>query len=138
MRAMKWSIVVYAVLCLGGLTRGADLLDRTLDAICMAESRGGQDTRDGDGGRAIGPYQIHKIMVDDCNRIVGTKRWTYADRRSRAKSKEMCRTYLLHYWPKGTQEQWARGWNGGPGGPQKRATLSYWAKVREILTDTEE
>ena len=105
---------------------------RTWKAVTWVESRG--DPRAiNRAENAVGIAQIRPIMVEECNRIAGYPRWTCNDRLDPAKSLEMFQTYCLHYWPRGTPEQWARGWNGGPRGPQKKATLPYWAKVRAAL-----
>lgn len=48
----------------------------------------------GDGGKAIGPLQIWKIMVRQVNNIVGYNRYTYEDRHCLKKSKEMCTIFL--------------------------------------------
>ena len=110
-----------------------DLL-RTWKAVCWVESRG--DPRAVNlAESAVGIAQIRRIMVDDCNRIAGRCKWTYNDRLAPAKSLEMFRTYSLHYWPTGGPEQWARGWNGGPRGPEKAATAVYWSKVQAHLDD---
>ena len=50
----------------------------------------------GDGGRAVGVLQIWPIMVDECNRIAGEKRWTYVDRHSKVQSVQMCAVYMNH------------------------------------------
>lgn len=105
-------------------------LVKTLLAVAMVES-GGDPCAIGDGGRAVGILQIHPIMVADVNRIVGQQqRYTLADRRDVRKSVEMFVVYCLHYWPEGGPEQWARGWNGGPDGPQQSETGGYWRKVK--------
>jgi len=70
--------------------------DRLLDAIRQVESGGGKFTV-GDNGKAKGPYQLWTIYVDDVNRILGKKVYTYADRDSETKSREMVRTVLKHY-----------------------------------------
>lgn len=101
-------------------------------AIVEVESRG--DPRAiGDNGMAIGLFQIWPIMVKDCNRIVGEARWTDEDRWDLEASRDMFRCYTQHYWPNGTDREWATGWNGGPKGPTKAATLPYWQKVQKEL-----
>jgi len=104
-------------------------------AICTVESAG-DAAAIGDFGSAVGIAQIWKIMVDDCNRIIGHTRWTYADRLSPAKSREMFDAYLGHYARGRTDEQKARAWNGGPRGHEKAATLPYWRKVEAVLQQT--
>lgn len=104
-------------------------LARTWKAVCIVESNGQTDAV-GDNGAALGIAQIHKICVDDCNRIKGRNEWSYNDRLDPHKSFLMFQTYVLHYFPNGGPEQWARCWNGGPRGPYKSSTLKYWEKVQ--------
>lgn len=106
----------------------ADALAKTVLAVALVES-GGDPCAIGDGGQAVGILQIHPIMVADVNRIIGERRYTLADRRDVRKSVEMFVLYVLHYWPDGGPEQWARGWNGGPDGPEQSETKGYWRKV---------
>lgn len=101
-------------------------------AICAVES-GCKADAIGDGGNAVGIAQIWPICVDDVNRICGTPRFTYADRLDPEKSRQMFWLYVKHYYPKGTWEQWARCWNGGPKGPTKPATVKYWTKIKGVL-----
>ena len=124
------SILLYAFLSSVN-SRELQLL-HTWHAVCWVESRG--DPRAvGDGGAALGIGQIHRIMVDDCNRILGRRRWSYADRLCPVKSFAMFRVYCQHYYPSGGPEQWSRAWNGGPDGPGQDCTLGYWRKVRAEL-----
>jgi uncharacterized protein (DUF2267 family) len=46
---------------------------------------------------SAGPMGIKKIFVDDVNRIIGYKRYTYTDRYNRDKAFAMTRTYLRYY-----------------------------------------
>jgi len=101
-------------------------------AICTVESRN-NPVAVGDGGKAVGIAQIHKCLVDDVNRIMGRKLYVYSDRLNPVKCKAMYLIYIHHYYPKGTLEQWARCWNGGPKGPNKQATVSYWQKVQRVI-----
>jgi hypothetical protein len=101
-------------------------------AICQVESGGnafGVNRRED----AIGIAQIRRMYVDDCNRIVGYKRWSYTDRYCPQKSREMFDCYVRYYAPKGTLQDWARIHNGGPNGARKSATLGYWQKIRREL-----
>jgi len=100
----------------------------TFRAICVIESHGHADAV-GDKGAAVGIAQIHKILVDDVNRIQSRKHFFYIDRLSPKESYEMFRIYVNHYAPNGGPEQWARIWNGGPRGAEKSSTLRYWEKV---------
>ena len=106
--------------------------EKLIDALVHVESRG-EVHAVGDNGRAVGPLQIHKEVVDDVNNAYGTN-YTYADRKSIDKSREICRKYLLlHGGHKASNEKYARIWNGGPGGHKKRRTRKYWAKVKRRL-----
>ncbi|OHB66813.1 MAG: hypothetical protein A2Y77_14750 [Planctomycetes bacterium RBG_13_62_9] len=113
-------------------------LEHTYLAVRLVESSGGQDTRSGDGGRAVGELQIHPAYVKDVNMILARKgsllRYTLEDRKDRAKARRMFLEYVT-YWPMvygypQTPESWARTHNGGPRGPEKSSTVDYWDKVR--------
>jgi len=108
-------------------------LERTLDAICAVESSNGRDRRDGDGGRAIGPYQIHRAYWVDGTLFLGV-RWPYSDARDPIKARQVVRAYVQHYQRAGsypaTPETWARLHNGGPSGPDKATSRGYWAKIK--------
>lgn len=104
-------------------------------AIVSVES-GGNVRAIGDNGKAVGPAQIWEVVVQDVNRIAGT-RFTSKDRYSLSKSQEMFQIYTDHYgkkygWPV-SDEVRAKVWNGGPNGPRKRATDNYWRKVKEKM-----
>ena len=100
-------------------------LDNLLDAIEWVESRGDANAV-GDGEAAIGAYQIHKIYVDDVNRIltiwkvrlneiftnyhkqypdpnniksVDFEPYTYEDRWNKIHSRFMTEVYLTYYTP---------------------------------------
>jgi hypothetical protein len=107
-------------------------LDKLWAATIKVESNGKADAL-GDGGKAIGIAQIHKICVDDINRIVSTPLYTYEDRLDPIKSREMWEIYLYHYgWEvMDSPEKLSRIWNGGPTGYKKKSTLAYWEKVKK-------
>lgn len=89
----------------------------------------------GDGGKAIGVLQIHPVMVDDINRIVGYKKFTYKDRKIPSKSIQMAVIYFRHY-ERDLQdfEALSRAWNGGPSWRKKRhKTDAYADKVMELI-----
>ena len=107
--------------------------EKLIDALVHVESKG-EVHAVGDNGKAIGPLQIHKEVVDDVNNAYGTN-YTYDDRKSIDKSREICRKYLLlHGGRHATNEKYARIWNGGPSGHRKRRTRKYWVKVRRRLS----
>lgn len=109
------------------------------DAIAYVESRG-IDCSVGDNGKAVGRYQLHKVYVDDVNRIADAQ-YTYADRTNPIKSLEMVKIYIGHYSDvytmetglPATDEIKARIHNGGPYGYRKDSTLNYWKEVKEAM-----
>ena len=109
-----------------------------LDAIEQVESNGDPDAV-GDNSNAVGSFQIHKIYVDDVNRILDGKRYSYLDRLSPHLSRQMVKMYIWHYATKKclkqepTLEDMARIHNGGPNGYKKPCTIKYWIKVKKEL-----
>ena len=124
---------------------------QTLDAIRQVETGGlpneGVGAR-GDGGRAAGPYQIHRIYhtdatsrdraLTDYGKCLTSKQ--YSERVVRAYMDRYARSALGRLEAgAGTLvdvERIARIHNGGPRGHQKKATLKYWAKVKTNLKGT--
>jgi hypothetical protein len=109
----------------------ADQIERLLDAIAQVESRS-DHTAVGDGGRAIGIYQIHRRYWQDGTRILGTN-WPYADAADPAKAKQVVRAYLRHYGKDRSLLEMARIHNGGPNGHKKESTRDYARKIETIL-----
>lgn len=109
-------------------------LELLLDAIATVESRN-SPTAQGDGGRALGPYQIHRAYWADATRLLGVD-WGYADAQDPAKARQAVRAYLLHYGRGCSIIEMARIHNGGPGGHKKAATLEYARRIAEVLNGT--
>jgi hypothetical protein len=134
--AKNWRILLFSCflsLCAGGSVQAASI--HLLNAIEQVES-GGRADAIGDNGKAVGCMQIHKTYVDEVNRILGKKKFTYADRKNKAKSREMTSIYL-DYWAKQhklTDEvQISRLHNGGSMGHKKKATLVYAEKIKKAM-----
>lgn len=108
--------------------------ERVLDAIEFVESGGrGADTPDGDGGLAIGPFQIHEIYwTDAVDRQPDLRERGYTACRDPQYARAVVRAYLARYHAN-TAEQMARIHNGGPRGMFKNSTLPYWDRVRDRL-----
>lgn len=106
-------------------------LTNLITALIAVES-GGRDNATGDGGRALGPLQIHQGVVLDVNRITGAS-YRWQEMTNRTKARAVCEAYLKAYGRGATTEQLARRWNGGPSGDRKAATLPYWRKVEAQL-----
>lgn len=107
-------------------------LEELLDAIEQVES-GGNPNPIGKNGE-IGSFQIKKIYVDDCNRLLtlqgSKKRFTYKDRWDRDKSREMTAIVIQHYGK--DFETMARAHNCPPKRYSK-STKPYWEKVKREL-----
>jgi hypothetical protein len=106
-------------------------ISNLISALIIVESSG-NDLAVGDGGKAIGPLQIHRGVVLDVNRITGSH-YRHQDMTNRAQARAVCEAYLRHYGRGKTTEQQARIWNGGPTGDKKHATLVYWNKVSKHM-----
>jgi hypothetical protein len=103
---------------------------------------------------AVGDFQLHKIYVDDVNRIMQHWGWdesyTYADRLDKKMSRRMVRNYIS-YWTEFALSKYllthwadreleitdemqfkyaAKIHNGGPDGWKKESTEPYWQKVK--------
>ncbi len=117
-----------------------ELIVSLLPILIQVES-GGVSNAVGDNGQAIGVLQIHKILVDDVNRIEEEPMFRYQDRKNKTLSCRMAMIYLLHYGKhyenitgkKATAEVLCRIWNGGPIGWKKKATVPYWNKCKKII-----
>ena len=111
-------------------------LDEILAALRATESGGhGNGGRDatGDGGRAIGPYQIHRAYFIDSG-VPGR----YAD----CRDPEFSRRVVIAYWQRWCPDALARCdaevlvrvHNGGPRGARKSSTLAHWRRVESVLS----
>lgn len=85
----------------------------------------------GDGGRALGPLQIHKSYHTD-SRVAGD----YSRGSDLNYSVRVATAYLKRYapaaWKAGDVETLARVHNGGPRGHLKSATKGYGVRVRAL------
>lgn len=110
-------------------------LDEILDALRSTESgdqpNGGRDAK-GDGGHALGPYQIHRPYFVDAG-VPGS----YEDCRDPDYSRRVVIAYWKRWCPDALEhrnaEVLARIHNGGPQGACKASTLAYWRRVERTL-----
>ena len=95
---------------------------------------GGDPKAVGDGGKAIGIYQIHRAYWQDAVAHDPSIGGSYRDCYDPTYAERVVRAYLDRYAPKNaTIEQLARIHNGGPQGHKKKATIKYWRKVKDAL-----
>lgn len=106
-----------------------------LDAIRQKETGGEADPANaiGDGGKAIGPYQIHRVYWQDAIEHAPEIGGTYADCRDAAYAERIILAYWERYAPAYDYETLARIHNGGPKGHRRRGTLPYWQGVERNL-----
>jgi hypothetical protein len=116
----------------------ADVPRRLLDAIRIVES-GGNDNAVGDGGNAIGPYQIWKNYWKDAVEHEPSIGGKYEDCFDQKYAEKIVNAYMDRYaiprrlGHEPTFEDIARIHNGGPNGHKKKATIPYWDKVQSKL-----
>jgi hypothetical protein len=115
-------------------TADPNRIGRLLDAIAHVESHNEADAI-GDGGRALGVYQIHRAYWTEGTRLLGVH-WSYKQARDPAKAREVARAYLLHHGRRRSPLEMARIHNGGPNGHKKQTTLRYARRIARILDDT--
>jgi hypothetical protein len=107
------------------------------DAIRFVESSDRDDVPDGDGGMAIGPYQIHRAFWQDAVDFDPSIGGAYPDCRRRDYAERIIAAYMQRWvpvaWANGEAEIIARTHNGGPRGASIQATVAYWHRVRARL-----
>ena len=110
---------------------------RILEAICSVESQGREDCPDGDGGLAIGPYQIFLTYWYEAVEFDPSIGGSYWDCKKRSYAQKVVQAYMRRHvpvaWKNADAEVIARTHNGGPRGASIGATLPYWDKVKGIL-----
>lgn len=130
------TLIVPALISILGAYRTAvaQPSEKVLDAIKQVESSGVENPPDGDGGKAIGIFQIwHAYWVDAVafDKSIGG---TYQDCRKPEYARKVVRAYLTRYGGKNVSDETAaRLHNGGPKGHKKSATLKYWRKIQKHL-----
>ena len=109
--------------------------DRLLDAMYTVESGRGKHLI-GDGGKAIGPYQIWYSYWRDAVEYDPSIGGSYRDCMDKAYSERIVWAYWCRYAPKkATIEQLARIHNGGgPRGHLNPNTIKYWNKIKKEMT----
>lgn len=111
---------------------------KLLVALIAVES-GGNPRAYNPQEKAVGLLQIRPCVIDDVNRITGS-RWRIEDAYDPAISQKIAIDYLTYWTAKSEQSSLksaARIWNGGPDGWWELSTLKYWVKVRAKLQDIE-
>ena len=84
-----------------------------IDALIKVESNGDEKAVS-KNKMFVGILQISEILVDDCNRIIGEKKYTYDCRYNKEKSIEMFYIIQNYYNPSKDLTFAIRMWKGGP------------------------
>lgn len=88
------------------------IIAMAMTAIISVESNNGADLRTGDGGRAVGMYQMWPVAVREANRIESImarregrrpRKWRVSDRVDIDWSMEMCEATLLWHYRRGVK-----------------------------------
>ena len=110
-------------------------LDEIYNILKYVESNNNSEAI-GDGGMAYGEMQIHKVCVDDINRIYHTD-YTHKEAFDVVHSRDMFHLYISHgirlfrkrYCREPTEEDIVRFWNGGIyKGYKNPKTVPYYRK----------
>lgn len=133
------SIIILPEVCINADKEWYSLIK----AIHWVESSNGKRIV-GDGGKAIGPLQIHKGMVDLINNIQSEYHFTYKDRTNYNKSLLMFEIFQNKYNPSRNIEIAAKIWNGGskskypdystPAATRRTKNVNtYWNRIKNKM-----
>ena len=137
---MKYGLIALLCVLTALSVNAVEVSNSLLHALKMAES-GCKSDAIGDNGKAVGILQLHKVYVDDANRIVGYSKYSYTDRYDVRKSEEMTRIVLTHYGKhyerktgkRCTDEILARIHNRGFSQWHDKLGERYWNKVKQFM-----
>lgn len=140
MRIRFLTLCVLAFLSLCGTKERYSVSDSLLNAIQSVESGdAGDNAPDGDGGKAIGPFQIRKEYFEDAAKYDKSLD-DYQKCRKTEFSKKVVRAYMARYASvTASDEDVARIHNGGCNILKKKGTKAwdnttkYWEKVKKAL-----
>lgn len=106
-----------------------------LNAIRIVETGGVKNPSKavGDSGKAIGPYQIHKVYWQDAIEYDPSIGGSYHDCRDKEYADKIVIAYMSRYAPNWNPATVSRIHNGGPSGHKRKSTIKYWLKVKENL-----
>lgn len=81
-------------------------------AVLAVESNNATDMRTGDGGRAVGAFQMWRVSVREANRIESImarregrrpRKWRDSDRHNSDKAREMCEVTMRWHYMRGVK-----------------------------------
>lgn len=110
-----------------------------IHAIHQVEASGRLGPIKGDGGKALGPLQIHYSYWLDAKEFDPTINGEYSNCSDLDYSIKVMRAYLNRYVPDAVKnknyEILARTHNGGWNGRNNKNTVKYWLKVKKIMNE---
>ena len=109
-----------------------------LDAIRTVETGGERDADNaiGDGGDALGAYQIHRsYWLDATEKDPALRSLGYESVKDRAIAERVVIAYLTRYAPNWKLDTVSRIHNGGPRGHLKDSTKAYAAKAAKAAKE---
>ncbi len=88
-------------------------------------------------GNYVGYLQISKVLVNECNMILGEKKYAYNDRLDKDKSIEMFIVIQNQHNPEGSIEKAIRLWKSGDVKcmERKQRTESYYQRIMQIYSE---
>jgi len=115
-----------------------DFIDKTIDKIEQVESNGNEKAI-GDNGKALGSLQIWKILVDDFNRLFGSK-FKHTDVLNRKTSKCIAKGMLSYGAQKfktkfcryPNEIELAMMWNFNIYNGYKKRNENYFKKLNQV------
>lgn len=135
MKLFILTVLCFAAMCAGKAPKRS--INDLYHAIHMVEASGKLNPKDGDGGKAIGPYQIHYVYWKDATDFDKSIGGSYQDCRKKDYAEKVMLAYWRRYVPdalkNGDFEVLARTHNGGWNGRRVNATKKYWERVKEHL-----
>ena len=90
-----------------------NIIAMALAAVLAVESQNGADRRTGDGGRAVGAFQMWPVAVREANRIESImarregrrpRKWRVSERADIDKALEMCEVTLRWHYRRGVTD----------------------------------
>lgn len=128
---MRKLIIIFTTLffiCCNVNAKGSEW-NNLIKAISAVESKHNPNAVS-KNGKFVGILQISKQLVDDCNRIIGEKKYTYKCRYNKEKSVEMFNIIQDYYNPKKDMVFAIRMWKGGPNWRKNTIpTKDYYQRV---------
>lgn len=115
----------------------AKVPQKFLKAIHMTETQRKHGPILGDGGRALGPLQIHKRYFNDAAEFDPSLGDDYRKVANLQFAERVVTAYLNRYASnaivRNDYQMMARIHNGGPDGWKEKSTLKYWHRIKKYI-----